>query len=318
MEHTTAALFGPADWTRNVGKETSSTSIGIGALKRGERIITTVYPSKYPEKIWSLLFPMYLSGSVFLNVRKIDRELGETIIALDLLGMKKGRIHVGELVDTSLLKNIVKGTVVETYTPFDPEPAALREELFELPIVDNSGNTNVVVDQAFNVKGVGCVVLGFVTSGIVEKHQELFTKPGGNRTVVRSIQLHDKDHERASAGSRVGLALKNIEPEDLPRGCSLSPASSRIETMEKARMRFRISKLWKDDISGGDRFHLSNTLQFSPVRLENVRSRKDADIPALEADAVLEGRMWHMPGDRFGLAFLDSKTFRVIGSGEII
>ena len=88
------------------------------------------------------------------------------------------------------------------------------------------------VDHAFNVKGVGVVVLGVVTSGVVQKHATLNVLPGGKSAQVRSIQKHDDEFDVAGEGDRVGLALKNVEVEDLDRGAVLTNDSS-IKTSSK-------------------------------------------------------------------------------------
>ncbi|MGA1819581.1 MAG: EF-Tu/IF-2/RF-3 family GTPase [Thermoplasmatota archaeon] len=317
MEHTIVALLGPGEWTRSVGKETSSTSFGIGALRKDERMITTVYPSKYPEKIWSLLFPLSLSDRIYLNIDRIDRELGETIIALDLMRKKTGSIHVDPLVDRSSLGSIVRGTVIEGYDGFDPSPSTFREDLFELPPPAFREGCDVVVDQAFNVKGVGCVVLGFVTRGAVTRHQNLSVYPARKRTIVRSIQVHDRDHDNAPAGARVGLALKNIEPDDLPRGSLLTSAEEGLLSSDRLSGRFRISKYWKEEIPEGARFHLWNSLQFVPVQLRNIDQGGPGERE-ISCDLYLDGQIWARKGDMLGLSFLDSKSFRLFAAGESI
>jgi selenocysteine-specific translation elongation factor len=318
MEHSTVALLGPLDWARSIGKETSNTSFGIGALKRDDRIVTTLYPSKYPDKIWSLLFPLSLSDTVFLNISKIDKELGEIIIALDLAGKTKGHVHVDPMVDRSILSKIVKGTVVEEYTEFDPDPPILREKLFSMPLGERQTGTMVLVDQSFSVKGVGTVVLGFVTNGEVRKHQELFAQPKGKRTQIRSIQVHDKDQESSPAGSRVGLALKNIDPDDLPRGTALVSDSLEIEISEHLTARVRISNYWKEKVEKGDRYHLWTSLQFIPVLIKEVRSPSGEPEGHITIDMEAESRIWFRRGLNVGLSFLDSRSFRLFAVGEII
>ncbi len=80
----------------------------------------------------------------------------------------------------------------------------------------------VPVDHAFNVKGVGVVVL---------RHSCLRRSPetrntqcsARNKTAqVRSIQKHDEEFETCREGDRVGLAFKNVEVEDLDRGTVLT------------------------------------------------------------------------------------------------
>ncbi|MBN1390429.1 MAG: hypothetical protein JXA22_07295 [Candidatus Thermoplasmatota archaeon] len=317
MQHAMVALIGPQEWTRSIGKETSSTSFGVGALKKDDKVITTLYPSKYPEKVWSLLFALSLPKTVYLNIDRIDRDLGETLIALDLMDKKNGRLHVGPSVDPSRLDPVIKGTVVEGYGRFDPNPATFREELFDIPPPHPTEGCDIIVDQSFNVKGVGCVVLGFVTGGRVRRHQNLIALPGQKRTLVRSIQVHDKDHEEAPAGARVGLALKNIEPEDLPRGCLLTEDEGSVTSTDRLRANFVVSRYWKEEIQEGARFHLWSSLQFTPVRIENIE-RGGPGGSQMECDIEVESRIWNRKGEKMGLVFLDSKGFRMFASGESI
>jgi len=318
MEHSTVALIGPLDWAGSVGKETSNTSFGIGALKKDDRIVTTLYPSKYPEKIWSLLFPLSLADEVFLNITAIDRYLGETIIALDLAGKKNGSIHISSSLDRSMLSGIIKGTVVEDYATFDPDPPVFRERLFTMLSREPEEETMVIVDQAFNVKGVGTVVLGFVTRGEVKKHQELHALPVGKRTQVRSIQVHDRDQVTSPSGSRVGLALKNIEPEDIPRGTALVSQPSSFKVSERVNARIRVSDHWKDDLSEGDRYHIWASLQFVPVIIRKVDGPSGGGPGNLTVEMETESRIWFHEGLGAGLSFLDSRSFRLFAAGETI
>jgi len=319
MRHATAVMIGPDDWYSSIGKETSDTSFRISALKRDDRITTVLAPSRYPEKIWSLLFPLSLTDTVFLNVDRIDRNLGETLIALDLAGMKKGRMNVADTVDRSMFASLVKGTVVEGYSDMDPDPATLREELLDIENGWPDGSTRIVIDQAFPVKGVGTVALGFVTSGTVRKHQDLFAFCSGQRTQVRSIQIHDRDHSEAPAGSRVGLALKNITPEDLPRGSLLSEEGSASST-DILDLSVRVSDYWKEPMEAGRRIHLWSSLQFVPAEVETAAVVKGSagSGSTIRIRIRTESPIWTVDGQRFGLVHLDSGTFRYFAAGETI
>ena len=76
----------------------------------------------------------------------------------------------------------------------------------------------MIIDHFFKVKSVGTVALGFVLSGTLKKHQTLYLNPTGLQAQVRSIQMNDVDYDQAPAGSRVGLALKNVDVDDMERG----------------------------------------------------------------------------------------------------
>jgi selenocysteine-specific translation elongation factor len=313
MDHSTVALIGPGDWASSIGKETSNTSFSVRALKKDDRIITVLYPSKYPEKIWSLLFSLSLTDTVLLKVEKIDKDLGETIIALDLAGIENGFLHVSDMVDRSMFSSLIKGTAVEKWREMDPDPNILRESILDMSNKWPQSPDSVVIDQAFPVKGVGTVALGFVIGGSIKKHQDLLTFPGGKRTQIRSIQIHDRDHSVATAGARVGLALKNIDPEDLPRGCLLSVEGSGIEKREVLDLKLKVSDYWKEGIEEGARMHLWSSLQFVPVTIEKV-----LDEEKMKVRVKPEFQVWVSPFSRFGLAHLDSKSFRLFAVGETI
>ncbi len=316
MDHILITAIGPLEWVRELGKTSSETSFSIHVNKRDERIVTLAYPSKYPDKIRSLLFSIELGSEIYLYVDRMDRLMGEIIIGLDLLNKTHGKVFVHPEVDRGLFESSIKGTVVEGYGEFDGRTAALREKLFEIAPVEPKGEPMVVVDQAFSVKGVGTVVLGFVTGGEIRKHQEMYIYPGGKRSVIRSIQIHDKDRNEAPVGARVGLAMKNIDPEDLPRGCVLTSADGKIEVGDEFEILVKISNYWKDPIAEDMHFHLGLSLQFVPFRVKAIGGEDGSDRRIWSIRS--ESPIWYRRGDPVSLAFLDSKSFRIFGSAEII
>ncbi len=317
MDSVTVCLLGPTDWARSVGKESSDTSFGVSAIKRDDRVVNIVYPTKYPDKIWSLPFSLYLSDRVYLKIDKLDRELGETVIALDLLGKTNGLVNVDPQLDVHRVSAMLKGTVVEGYKEYDPNPAVLREDLTGIAPGPSGGPTRVVVDQAFNVKGVGCVALGFVTSGSVRKHQELSIAPGTATTQVRSIQVQDRDFDSAPFGTRVGLALKGVEPEDVPRGCCLHSNDQGVLQGSTLKMELRPSRFWKEPISEGAKLHMTSALQFVPITIGPVeRTGTGPDSGAFRTTITTESPIWYSNGEMFSVCFLDSRSFRLIAAGK--
>ncbi len=319
MEQAITALLGPPDWIKGIAKETSNTSFGVGALKKDDKVVTTVYPSKYPEKIWSLLFPLTLSDKVYLYVDKVDRTLGEMIIALDLMGKRDGKIALKAGVEPSVLKNLTKDTVVENYHSFSENPGLLREELLGLSAPRSDGKAMVVVDQSFSVRGVGCVALGFVVSGEVDRHQEMMVLPGKKMTQVRSIQIQDRDFEKAPAGSRVGLALKNVEPDDVPRGSCLVPDASDLKEAVELPLSFKVSRYFKETLAESPKLHICSSLQFAPAQLKGLTGALREDgIRQLYASVSMESPIWYCKDSLFCLCYLESRSFRFFASGESI
>jgi len=315
MDHRIVALIGPKDWTSSVGKRTSETSFSTFNLKRDDSIVSLLEPSKFPEKIWSLLFCLYLADEVFLLIDRIDRDLGEVLISLDLAEKHNGRKGISDGLEPTLVNAILKDNPVERYPEFDPDPGVLREYLHGLTVRDPSGPSRIAVDQSFNVKGVGCVVLGFVVSGSVHRHQEVIVHPGGKRTVVRSIQIHDRDHESAPNGARVGLALKNIDPEDIPRGSMLASTDDDVMASTVLHATMRTSRLWKEGLRPGARMHLWSGLQFEPC---TVKEAAGTGPHTYDLTVETDAPVWSIEGGAIGLVHLDSKSFRLIASGKTI
>ena len=136
------------------------------------------------------------------------------------------------------------------------------------------------VDHAFNVKGVGVVVLGIVVYGTVEKHATLNVLPAAKTAQVRSIQKHDDEFDTASEGDRVGLALKNIEVEDLDRGTILTNDPS-IKTTTKLQAQASLVKYWQTPIKAGMVVHIGHWTQFITAKVEATTEEGDPKKPTL-------------------------------------
>ena len=141
----------------------------------------------------------------------------------------------------------------------------------------------VPVDHAFNVKGVGVVVLGIVVYGIVQKHSALNVLPGAKVAQVRSIQKHDDEFDVAGEGDRVGLALKNVEVEDLDRGAVLTNDPS-IKTVNKLQAQASLVKYWQMPIKQGMVMHVGHWTQFITSKVEAVSEAGDPKKTHFDSD----------------------------------
>jgi len=74
--------------------------------------------------------------------------------------------------------------------------------------------------------------------------------PGEQAITVRSIQKHDDDFDWAAEGDRVGLALKNIESDDLDRGFVLS-SDPAIQTRTSLEAQATLVKYWPAPLTAG-------------------------------------------------------------------
>jgi len=314
MEHSMYSVLGPAGWVERIAKRTSETSFSVHSLKRDGRVISLIQPSRYPEKIWSLLFSLHLGNEVLVKVDNIDRYLGEVVIALTLMDKRQGRVTLGPEVDRRHFEKIAEGTPLQDYTDFDGDPAILRESLLTEPVVDEGSSPLVLLDQAFSVRGVGTVALGFVVKGTLKKHMELVAMPGERRVQIRSIQVQDKDRDTASSGARVGIALRGPSVEDLPRGTALVDDDSLGTASNRVVVDLGTHNLWKGGLSIGDRLHIWHSLQFVPAEVIDVSRTGDNRF---ETTLSTESPIWYEKGDLAGLSFLDSSSFRFFCAGRI-
>jgi selenocysteine-specific elongation factor len=81
------------------------------------------------------------------------------------------------------------------------------------------------VDRAFHLKGLGVVVTGTLSSGVIRPGDTLeilpHLKDRDERVRVRSIQVHGQPREQAEAGERTSLQLTGVALEDLTRGLQI-------------------------------------------------------------------------------------------------
>jgi selenocysteine-specific elongation factor len=84
-----------------------------------------------------------------------------------------------------------------------------------------NGPARLYVDRVFTLRGVGTVATGTLWSGSIGRGDRLRVEPVGLDVRVRSVQVHDRDVDRADAGQRVAVNLPGIERHELSRGDAL-------------------------------------------------------------------------------------------------
>ena len=86
--------------------------------------------------------------------------------------------------------------------------------------------TRLYVDRSFTLRGLGTIVTGTLWSGSIGSGDELRLEPSGRTVRVRSVQVHDREVERAEAGQRVAVGLPGVERRDVRRGDVLVAAGA--------------------------------------------------------------------------------------------
>lgn len=314
------AILGALDYGNGLGKKDTSTDITLYNLKKEDDIVTFVEPTRYPERLAPLFFATSMAKKAIVVVDELNSAFGECVVMLQCSRVDSGYIVLRNYLTREKIEPLIKGTVLERFEFMEDNPAVLRERLLNeasqqktVPTGTGNGGT-VPVDHAFNVKGVGVVVLGVVMNGTVEKHGMMTVLPGEKMTQIRSIQKNDDDFDVASEGDRVGLALKNVELEEVDRGTVLTTdASIRSTTSLKARA--ALARYWPTPVKSGMVLHLGHWMQFIPGKVESVTGDDDWRRPILTL--ALEKELIHTSGDRAVVTYLEGEKLRVAGTLEL-
>lgn len=317
MPNLNIAFLGPEALAKELGKKGTSTDITFYNLKKGDSTLTIIEPSRYPEKLSSLFYTASLADIVIMVIDELNAKLGEMILLIHAAGIKKGGIILRNYIDIGQISPLIRGTVLEQYEILPDDPVALREWLFSRAAEKKPGSQGagiVPIDHHFNVKGIGTVILGCVQQGTIHRHDHLIVHPLQKQVQVRSIQMHDDDAEEASAGDRVGLALKGIEADDLDRGYVLSAHPEVISSLSISG-KAEIIPYWPEPLKTEMVLYAGHWMQFIPCRVRAVSDAGDFRRPDLTLE--FERELIYLPDSVIILHYLESEKLRVVGTLRI-
>ena len=268
-------------------------------------VCTNTEPGK-PQKVQPLLQALAMVDFPVLAISALTKDVGEVIVAVDEMRFARGFI-VADAATADALRPMIRGTSLEGFEFVGED--ALQQKIAEAkPERDESGPAVVPVDNYFNVKGVGTVVLGIVKSGKLKLHDKLVVEPAGTEVSVKGIQSQDKDLEESAAGMRIGLNLKGVEAEELKRGYVVCAPGAMLKSAE-LKLKFAQSRFSKHELKQGTRVMLAAGLQIVSCV---VVSFADGEL-ALKAD----GSVAYTKAQRFIIASQNETMPRIIGSGVI-
>ena len=268
------AIVGDPEFASQFGKKGTESDITLYNYRKGDDTATFIHPTRYPEKLVSLLCSLENSEMVLLEIQEINAVLGEIIVAIDSFNITKGYIYLKNYLQSDQIIPLIKETAMADYIFTDIPPAELKEQFFELPLntklMDDGEGPIIPIDHFFNVKGIGPVILGIVRTGVVRKYDKLIIQPTEKPVIIRSIQTHDKDVDSADYGERVGLALKSVTTDDLDRGYVITNAISEVHSSDSIKLRINPGPYWKKPLEEGMVLHLSTLMQMRPSRVMSV------------------------------------------------
>ena len=298
-------VLGDSGIAAQLGKKGTATDIVIYDRKTADTVYTWTVPTG--DKIQSLMQAANIAEYAVLNVTKLDRFLGEQVMALDAVALADGFVVHSYEVDREKLKTLLKGTSLANYQ-FVDSIDQLKQEMAKLKPKSSDGPLMIPIDHAFDVKGVGTVALGVVKQGTVKLYDELTLLPGKKNVLVKSIQMHDDPVESSSSPARVGLAIKGPGAEDISRGDVICAPDALKVSSGAITVRFAKSPFFKGDLPDNHTYMISVGMQVkaAKVKLEGETLQVTPEKPIV-----------YQQGQTLVLLKPDSQGTRIAGKGSI-
>ncbi len=281
-----------------IGKRGSENSMAFYNRKQEGNTIVALMPSSIDDKFYALPQSLLIADQIILSTANIDRLFGEAIIACSLLG--KRVIFTKDSDISKLTKGMSlpdaqytdRNDILNAITSFRQEGGASEE-------------ARVDIDRAFNVKGIGTVILGVVGRGTVKVHDSLYHN-SGKAASIRSIQSQDEDIKEAPKGTRVGLAIKGMEDSEMSKGDTLS--TKQIKKAKALRIEMQKSPFASEEMEKGKSYSIAVGFSYSVCFVEEMEGNS--------ARLRLEKQMPVEPNDVFLL--VRNNPPRIFASGKVI
>lgn len=316
MKFALIGIFGDKELGKELGKKGTESDITLYNIKKDDKILSFVEPTRYPEKIQPLSYILNMIDCCILKISEIDKNLAEVIVALDSFEIKNGCIIFDNYITLEQVKPYISGTALENYEIIENDMIKLREKVYGIETEPKDGAVKIPIDQHFNVRGIGTVILGTVKRGTVKKHDELMVYPTDKKVLVRSIQIHDKDYDEGETGARVGLALKNIDADELDRGFVLAKEGT-LNAGDELKLKLRLSKYWKEPLAPEQVHHIGIGMQFFPARIVDVEGGELKGGEEGEVVFKTDRKVVFEEGDKAIVLKPEGEGLRVAGCGVI-
>ncbi len=278
-----------------IGKKGSEEGMVFFNRKMDNDVIVAIMPYTREERLYqSLAETMLISGQIVISTETVDKFLGEVVVAASLLDKRVLVLNENDV--TRIVTGLLKDYEVCGRDELLAKIVSHKEQ--------HEGDLRIDIDKAFPVKGIGTVLLGVVTRGIVKVHDQLHHS-SGKTVMIKSIQSQDVDVQEAGYGTRVGLAVKGIEYEEVVKGDLL--AAKPFAKAKAAVATLRTSSFANEKIEAGKRYLLVSNFSHVVVKVEEAEGQ-NAKISFEKPVSVLQG-------DSFVL--IREQSPRIFASGSI-
>lgn len=160
------------------------------------------------------------------QVEEVEKNIEKLLRDVNCSALSASRYEV----DT-LISDIDSNTIpVVRTSSVTQDGIDVLDELFKrLPktqLKDDTGEFKMYIDKTYVVEGVGTVVSGTIMSGEVNTGDTIYLGPTQDgdfiETKARSIEIHYHSVEKATAGQLVSISIRNVAPDQVRRGMTLT------------------------------------------------------------------------------------------------
>jgi len=253
---------------------------------------------------------------------------------LELMGLKKGFIVITktDLVDNEFIevveeeiKELVKNTFLENCKIIKASSKTkegieeIKNYIKEIATYENRNldieNPRMAIDRVFSLKGIGTVVTGTLSNGILNKSDNVLIYPQELTSTIRNLQVFGKDVDKVLGGQRTAINLRDIDKSQISRGNDLAlPETLRLTKQFdcKIKILYDTDRIVKDN----SRLHLHVGTKEILARIHILNDKELLGGSTAFARLITEENITVKRGDRFILRFYS--PLETIGGGIIL
>lgn len=204
---------------------------------------------------------------------------------------------------------------------------ALFSVLASMPTAADTNKPRLPIDRVFTLRGIGTVVTGTLSGGVLRRNQAVVLQPAGQATRIRSLQNHNHEVDQALPSTRTALNLP-----DLPaaRGSSGGVTRGQVVTVTELGGPTRTIDVWLERTArllDGPDGAVRALKDGTRVRFHHGSNHCAARVVLLEAPSLLPGHgalaqirtekpVFVLGGDRFILR--DWPEQRTLAGGLVL
>ena len=246
------------------------------------------------------------SGTIVLN--KVD------LVSADRV--RECRTAINQFKSGCFLRD---ATVFEVVAPTNDGIEALRTHLVEIAqTFDSTARARpfrLAIDRSFNLRGVGTVVTGTVTSGEVRVGDEVHLTAIGDRVRIRNLNVQGLDAETARVGDRCSLNIAGSDANEAQRGDWLL-ATEHVLPIQQVSIDLSLLDDFPRNLKHWSSMHVYHLTDHTEARLALLEGSVAEPGTTTLAELHCEDAMHFKAGDR--LILRDRDLSCTLGGGTVL